>query len=115
MPHEGEPTSVGGFFALAPLLLLAVFVAAAFEQSLLAMFAVYGAAYGSPESRISALIACFVLGNAALQIPIGRLSEAIGSARALLLCCFIALLGCALLPLLFSSGLIWPMLFVWGR
>ena len=114
MPHGGEATSVGGFFALAPLLLLAVFVAAAFEQSLLAMFAVYGAAYGSPESRISGLIACFILGNAALQIPLGRLAEGIGSARAMLLCCCLALLGCGLLPLLFSSGLIWPMLFVWG-
>jgi MFS family permease len=114
MPRGGEATSVGGFFALAPLLLLAVFVAAAFEQSLLAMFAVYGAAYGSPESRISALIACFILGNAALQIPLGRLAEGIGSARVMLLCCCLALIGCALLPLLFSSGLIWPMLFVWG-
>lgn len=114
MPHEGEALSVGGFFALAPLLLLAVFVAAAFEQSLLAMFAVYGAAYGSPESRISALIACFILGNAALQVPLGRLAEGIGSARAMLLCSGIALLGCGLLPLLFASGLIWPMVFVWG-
>lgn len=114
MPHEGEATSVGRFFALAPLLLLAVFAAAAFEQSLLAMLAVYGAAYGSPESRISALIACFILGNAALQIPLGRLAEGIGSARAMLLCCSLALLGCALLPLLFSSALIWPMVFVWG-
>ena len=114
VPHGGEATSVGGFFALAPLLLLAVFVAAAFEQSLLAMFAVYGAAYGSPESRISALLACFILGNAALQIPLGHLAEGIGSARAMLLCCCLALVGCAMLPLLFSSGLIWPMLFVWG-
>jgi len=114
MPHEGEPTSVGGFLALAPLLLLAVFVAASFEQSFLAMFAVYGAAYGSPESHISALIACFILGNAGLQIPLGRLAEKIGSARAMLFCSLIALLGCALLPLLFSSSLIWPMLFVWG-
>jgi MFS family permease len=114
MPRGGEATSVGGFFVLAPLLLLAVFVAAAFEQSLLAVFAVYGAAYGSSETRISALIACFILGNAALQIPLGRLAEGIGSARVMLLCCCLALIGCALLPLLFSSGLIWPMLFVWG-
>lgn len=112
MPHEGEAISVSGFFALAPLLLLAVFVAAIFEQSLLAMFAVYGAAYGSTESRISALIACFILGNAALQMPLGRLADGIGSGRAMLLCSSLALAGCALLPLLFSSGLIWPTVFV---
>ncbi len=49
MPHEGEVTSVGGFFALAPLLLFAVFAAAAFEQILLSLFAVYGATLGSAE------------------------------------------------------------------
>jgi len=114
MPQEGEATSVGGFVAMAPLLLLGVFVAAAFEQSLLAMFAVYGAAYDSVESRISALIACFVLGNAALQIPLGRLAERIGSGPAMLFCAGLALIGCALFPLLFSSPLIWPMLFAWG-
>jgi hypothetical protein len=32
----------------------------------------------------------------------------------MLLCSSLALLGSALLPLLFSSGLIWPMVFVWG-
>ncbi len=53
MPHEGEATSVGGFFALAPLLLFAVFTAAAFEQTLLSLFAVYGAALGSAEERIA--------------------------------------------------------------
>ena len=53
MPHEGEATSVGGFFALAPLLLFAVFAAAAFEQTLVSLFAVYGAALGSSESRIA--------------------------------------------------------------
>lgn len=114
MPHEGEPVSVGGFVALAPRLLLAVFVAAALEQSLLAMFAVYGGAYDSPESRISALIACFILGNAAMQVPLGRLAESIGSARAMLLCTCLALVGCMLLPLIFSSALVWPMVFVWG-
>jgi MFS family permease len=114
MPHDGEPTSVGRFFALAPLLLLGVFVAAAFEQGLLAMLAVYGAAHGSSESRISALIACFVIGNAALQIPLGRLAEGVGSARMMLLCAVIALCCCAMLPTLFLSGLIWPMLFAWG-
>src|SRR5687767_10776031 len=49
MPHEGRAISVAGFFALAPLLLFAVFAAAAFEQVLLSLFPVYGAALGSAE------------------------------------------------------------------
>ena len=40
MQHDGEATSLGGFFALAPLLLFAVFTAAALEQTLVSLFPV---------------------------------------------------------------------------
>jgi MFS family permease len=113
MPHEGEAT-VGGFFALAPLLLFAVFTAAAFEQILLSLFAVYGGALGSGEERIASLITCFIAGNAALQILVGRVAEQFGSARTLLFCALASLTGCLLLPSIFNSWLIWPIVFVWG-
>jgi MFS family permease len=114
MPHEGEATSVGGFFALAPLLLFAVFTAAAFEQILLSLFAVYGAALGSAEERIASLITCFIAGNAVLQILLGRVAEQFGSARTMLFCALACLAGCLLLPSIFNSWLIWPLIFVWG-
>lgn len=114
MPQDGETTSVTGFFVLAPVLLFAVATAAAFEQSLLSLFAVYGAALGSAEQHIAPLITCFIAGNAALQILLGRLAEHLGSRRTLLFCALASLVGCLLLPLLFSTWLIWPLLFVWG-
>jgi MFS family permease len=114
MPHEGEATSVSGFFALAPLLLFAVFVAAAFEQTLVSLFAVYGAALGSAEERTASLLACFIAGNAVLQILLGRLAERFGSKRTLAFCALASLAGCLLLPPLFDSWLIWPLLFIWG-
>lgn len=114
MTHEGEATSVGGFFALAPLLLFAVFAAAAFEQILLSLFAVYGAALGSTEERMASLIACFIAGNAALQILLGRVAEQFGSTRTMLFCALVSLAGCLLLPSIFNSWLIWPLVFVWG-
>jgi MFS family permease len=114
MPQDGEATSVGGFFALAPLLLFAVFAAAAFEQILLSLFAVYGTALGSGEERIASLITCFVAGNAVLQILLGRVAERFGSARTMLACVLTALAGCLLLPLIFSSWLVWPLVLVWG-
>ena len=114
MPHEGEATSVGGFFALAPLLLFAVFVAAAFEQTLVSLFAVYGAALGSAEERIASLITCFITGNAVLQILLGRVAEQFGSTRTMLFCALASLAGCLLLPSIFNSWLIWPLVFVWG-
>ena len=114
MRHEGEATSVGGFFALAPLLLFAVFTAAAFEQTLLSLFAVYGAALDSGEERIASLITCFVAGNALLQIVLGRLAERFGSTRILLFCALASLAGCMLLPQVFNMWLIWPLVFIWG-
>ncbi|AHK47545.1 putative transporter (plasmid) [Ensifer adhaerens OV14] len=114
MPHEGEATSVGGFFALAPLLLFAVFTAAAFEQTLLSLFAVYGAALGSAEERIASIITCFIAGNAVLQILLGRVAEQFGSRRTMLVCAVVSLAGCLLLPWFFNSWLIWPLVFVCG-
>lgn len=114
MAHEGESTSVGGFVRLAPLLLFGVFAAAAFEQSLLSMLAVYGAAYGSPEGRLASLITCFIAGNAVMQILLGRLAERLGSAPAMIFCALTAVAGCLLLPVCFDSWLAWPLVFVWG-
>jgi MFS family permease len=114
MPHEGEAISVVGFFALAPLLLFAVFTAAAFEQVVISLFAVYGVALGSAEARIASLIACFTAGNAMLQILLGRAAERFGSTRSMLFCVLASLAGCLVLPALFNSWLIWPLVFVWG-
>ncbi|CAN7616069.1 MFS transporter [Aminobacter sp. LjRoot7] len=113
MAHGGE-ASLGAFIVLAPLLLFAVFTAAAFEQTFISLFAVYGAALGSAEGRIASLITCFIAGNALLQILLGRQAEQFGSARAMLLCALASLAGCLLLPLVFDGWPIWSLLFLWG-
>lgn len=114
MPHDGEATSVGGFVRLAPLLLFAVFTAAAFEQVVMSLFAVYGAALGSAQERIASLIACFTAGNAVLQILLGRGAERFGATRTMLFCVLACLAGCAALPQVFNAWLVWPLVFVWG-
>ncbi len=114
MRHEGEAISVGGFFALAPLLLFAVFASAAFEQTLISLFAVYGAALGSSEGRIASLIACFIAGDAALQILLGRAADRFGSTGIMLFCALASVAGCLLLSSNFDSWLVWPLVFVWG-
>lgn len=114
LSHGGEAISVGGFFARAPLLLFAVFTAAAFEQILLSLFAVYGAALGSGEEQIASLITCFIAGNAMLQILLGRMAEKAGSAPTMMICALASLTGCLLLPLTFGTWFVWPLVFVWG-
>lgn len=114
MPREGEATSLSSFVALAPLLLFAVFAAAAVEQILLSLFAVYGAALGSGEERIASLITCFIAGNAALQVLLGRVAERSGSMQVMLFCVLASVAGCLALPWVFNVWLIWPLMFVWG-
>ena len=114
--HDGhaQQASVGRFVPQARLLLFAVFAAAAFEQVALALMSVYGKGYGSSEAKISMLLAVFVAGNIALQIPLGMLAERQGAHRALLLCAQATVLGCLVLPWSFNSILVWPVVFVWG-
>jgi MFS family permease len=114
--HDGhaQQASVGSFVPQARLLLFAVFAAAAFEQVALALMSVYGKGYGSSEAKISMLLAVFVAGNIALQIPLGMLAERQGAHRALLLCAQATVLGCLVLPWSFNSILVWPVVFVWG-
>lgn len=114
MQDEEHSTSVARFLLLAPLLLFAVFTAAAFEQGLLSLFAVYGNAFGSPEQRVATLLAVFIAGNIALQVPLGTLAERVGALRVMVLCAVTALLGCVLLPVLFNTVLVWPLVFLWG-
>jgi MFS family permease len=109
-----EQASVMRFVPKARLLLFAVFVAAAFEQVTLALMSVYGQGYGSSEAKISTLLAVFVAGNIALQIPLGMLAERLGSRRALIFCALMTALCCLLLPVIFMTPFVWPVAFVWG-
>lgn len=114
LSHGGATTSVRRFFALAPLLLFAVFTAAAFEQTLLSLLAVYGAALGGTEKHIASLVTCFITGNAVLQIFLGRVADKVGSARTMLICALASLVSCLALPAAFGSWLIWPLVFGLG-
>ena len=110
----GRHVSVFGFIPLAWLLLFAVVVAAGFEQGILALLPVYGTSYGIAETSMSALLAVMIAGNIALQVPLGLLAERWSARLVRLACVSLTVLGCALLPVLIESPLVWPFIFVWG-
>jgi MFS family permease len=112
--RESESGSVLGFVMLAPLLIFAVVVTAGAEQALMSLISVYGHGMGSPEQRVATFLTVFIAGNIALQVPIGMLGDRIGAAAAMFLCAVLSVAGCALLPLVFGSGLLWPVAFIWG-
>lgn len=112
--QTGHHVSVLGFMPLAVLLLVAVVVAAGFEQAVLALLPVYGTHFGIAEARMSALLTVMIAGNIAMQVPLGLLAERL-SAQAVRLGCVVATLaGCALLPMMITTPLIWLFLFVLG-
>lgn len=113
--NGSEKTSMLSFFLMAPLLLLAVAIAALFDQVMISLLPIYSLRHGLPESTASYLLMVLIAGNVLLQIPIGWLADRFS--RKNLLCClaFGTVAGCIFLVwLIKGSLLIWPMLFVWG-
>ncbi|MER8391771.1 MFS transporter [Mesorhizobium sp. M1340] len=112
--ESGHRVSVLGFVPQAWLLLSAVIVAAGFEQAVLALLPVYGTHYGIAEAHMSALLSVMIAGNIAMQVPLGLLAERLTARLVRFICVSMTVLGCALLPVLIETPLIWPCVFVWG-
>ncbi|AZO12415.1 MULTISPECIES: MFS transporter [unclassified Mesorhizobium] len=114
---EDDGQSFGGvvdFARLAPVLLLAVLVSAAVQQSSYALIPVFGSAYGLPEAKLAALVTARSLGNIFLQIPLGLAAERFGG-RAMIIVCAVVTAICAVsLPVLITTPFAWPMLLVMG-
>ena len=109
-----ERVSVGSFYRHAPTLLLAVCVAAAVEQSALALMPLYGAEFGIAERLMAAMLAVMIAGNVALQIPLGLLAERFNARAVMIGCATASVLLALLLPLVIVSVAVWPLLFVLG-
>ncbi len=114
MNGGGHHVSVLGFLPLAPLLLVAVVVAAGFEQAVLALLPVYGSHHGIDEARTATLLTIMIAGNIAMQVPLGLFAERHGAATVRLVCLIATVAGCALLPAILHSPLVWPVIFIWG-
>jgi MFS family permease len=113
--HDGEEqASVRGFLPHAPVLLLAVAVAAAFEQGILSLLPIYGLSHGIGEAGMSGLLTVLIAGNIALQVPLGLAAERVGSRPVLITCSAGTALGCVMLPLVIGTDLQWPLAFLWG-
>ncbi|RST84313.1 MFS transporter [Aquibium carbonis] len=110
--HAAVPLK--SFLHLAPALLMATAVAAAFEQTILSLLPVYGAAYGIAAVTMSALLTVMISGNIVLQLPLGLLAERVSPRLLLIGCAAISAGGVALLPVFVATPVVWPLLFVVG-
>lgn len=103
---EKENTS-GGVWTLmriAPAATLAAFIFGAVETGLINFLPLYGLRRGIDEGEAALLLTVAELGNVALQLPLGLLSDRVDRRRLLLACGIVGVLGSFLLPALAIDG-----------
>jgi MFS family permease len=110
-----ETSSMFSFFRLAPLLLLAVSLAALFDQVMVTLLPIYSLRHGITETTASYMLMVLIVGNVLLQIPIGWLADRFSRKNLLGGLAYGTVAGSILLVwLIKGSPFIWPMLFIWG-
>ncbi len=103
------------FFRLAPTLLAAVAVVGFTDSAILSLLPIYGLRNGYGESGGALMLAVLILGNVALQVPVGWLADRLDRYLVLTLCAAAGVAGGVLLPLVVGLPLLmWPALFLWG-
>lgn len=99
-----------------PTAIMGVFVFGAVEAGGLALLPVYATRNGFTEAQASSLLTVMAIGNVALQIPLGLMSDRIRDRRVLLaIMGIIGLCGSLLLPFVSSSWIpLAVLLVIWG-
>ncbi|MCE8509514.1 MFS transporter [Ruegeria pomeroyi] len=95
---DEAPVSPLGFLRRAPTLLAAICVYAFWEGAMLSLFPVFGLAAGLTVAVATSALSVAFLGNTALQIPIGWLSDRTSRRQVMVLCALLTALGALLLP-----------------
>jgi len=97
-----------------PAIAWAVMLFAAFEAMMLTLLPIYGLRQGFTQEVALVMVSVVVIGDAALQLPIGWLADRM-SRQTLFRCCGVALLMSSLaIPLLLHTPLIWPVFVAFG-
>lgn len=112
--EDEAPLSVLGFARKAPILLFAVGMFAILDAANLSFLPVYAVQKGFDRETAALALTAFVLGNTVLQFPIGWCADHFPK-RAVMAACGILTGICSLLiPFVFGSWALWPVLTVMG-
>lgn len=104
-----------GALHTAPVVMLAALVAGLVESADLTLLPLFGLRSGLDEQAALLLVAVFMAGNVALQVPIGLLADRYGRRTLLAVCAVASCIGPLLLPRCLGLPLLlWPLLFIWG-
>jgi MFS family permease len=106
---------VFGLIAAAPAATLAAFVFGALETAGFALLPIYGTATGFAEREAALLVSAVALGNVALQIPFGVLSDRMDRRRILFVAALLGTVAALLIPAAAGNALgLGALLFVWA-
>lgn len=112
--HGASGRGLWGFCQRMPTIAWAVVLFAAFEAMMLTLLPVYGLRQGFTQEVALLMASVVVVGDAALQLPIGWMADRVPR-RALFRACGLALLVSSLsVPLVLHTVLIWPVWVVFG-
>ncbi|MDG9781395.1 MFS transporter [Metapseudomonas otitidis] len=112
--HGASGRGLWGFCQRMPTIAWAVVLFAAFEAMMLTLLPVYGLRQGFTQEVALLMASVVVVGDAALQLPIGWMADRVPR-RALFRACGLALLLSSLsVPLVLHTVLIWPVWVVFG-
>ncbi|QQZ43996.1 MFS transporter [Pseudomonas sp. SK3(2021)] len=112
---ENKSFSVLGFIRVAPALCVGILFFAFFDTVVLSLFPVYAATHGYAIKLAALMVSIILLGDAALQFPLGWLSDKAGRTAIYLGCGVVSLVIGLGLPLLMNYPvLLWPSLVILG-
>ncbi|WP_029032502.1 MFS transporter [Salinarimonas rosea] len=112
---HGPARSVVSMILVAPIATIAALVFGAVETGGFAILPVYGVALGMSAEGAAFLVSLVALGNVALQIPIGIVSDRVDRRLLLLAAAVVGVAGSLAMPIVAGSPILFgAVLFVWG-
>ncbi len=111
---DGPAMSMFGLFLRAPVLLLSVVVFALFDAACLGFLPVYALRRGLTQEAAALSLTILVLGNIALQFPIGWLGDVLPKRAVMTACVAVTAVFTAMLPLVIGTPLQWVILIIIG-
>jgi MFS family permease len=111
---DETPLSVIGFARKAPILLFAVAMFAILDAANLSFLPVYAVKKGFDQEAAALALTAFVVGNTVLQFPIGWCADHFPKRAVMAACAVLAGASSFLVPFVFGTWMLWPVLTVMG-
>jgi MFS family permease len=112
--HSASGRGLWAFCQGMPAIAWGVMLFAAFEAMVLTLMPVYGLRQGFTQDIALLMVSVVVVGDAALQLPIGWLADRLSRQRLYLFCGLGLCVSSLAIPLVLHTPLMWPVLVLFG-